>query len=57
MLISRTQEAYSSLCSSDGLEYGAVKSSVLKAYELLPEAYHQWFRGWKRGSRSQLEFA
>lgn len=34
-----------------------VKSSVLKEYKLVPDAYHQWFWGWKRGDKSHLEFA
>ena len=51
------QEAYSSLSGSDYLRYELVKSAVLKAYELVPEAYRQRFRNWKRGDKSHLEFA
>ena len=41
ILTGRAQEAYSALCGEDGLDYEAVKVAVLKAYELVPEAYHQ----------------
>ncbi|XP_034090663.1 uncharacterized protein LOC117558522 [Gymnodraco acuticeps] len=51
------QEAYSSLSVSDYLHYDLVKSAVLRAYELVPEAYRQRFRNWKRGDKSHLEFA
>lgn len=32
-----------------------MKFSVLKAYELVPEAYRQRFRTWKRGDKSHLD--
>ncbi|XP_034069417.1 uncharacterized protein LOC117544479 [Gymnodraco acuticeps] len=57
VLTGRAQEAYSSLSASDYLRYDLVKSAVLRAYELVPEAYRQRFRNWKRGVKSHLEFA
>ncbi len=57
VLTGRAQEVFSSLSNSEGLRYATVKTAVLKAYELVPEAYRQRFRGWKRGDKSHLEFA
>lgn len=56
VLTGRAQEAYSCLSTSDSAKYD-VKSAVLKVYELVPEAYRQPFRGWRRGDKSHLEFA
>ena len=39
------------------LTWESVKASILKAYELVPEAYHQRFRTWaKRANQSHMEF-
>lgn len=57
VLTGRAQEAYSTLSADDCKVYKRVKSAVLKAYELVPEAYRQRFRGWKKGDKqSQVEF-
>ena len=57
-LTGKVQEVYSALSLSDGKEYERVKSAVLKANELVPEAYHQRFRTWKRMEKqTHLEFA
>lgn len=40
----KAQEAYSALSPRDNKVYIKVKSAVLKAYELVPEAYWQCFR-------------
>lgn len=38
--------------------YTKVKAAVLKAYELMAEAYHQRFRGWRKtGKQTYVEFA
>ncbi len=50
VLTSRDQEAYSSLSSSDCLKY-----AVLKENKLVPEAYRQRFRSWKRGDKLHVE--
>ncbi|XP_062287781.1 uncharacterized protein LOC133992986 [Scomber scombrus] len=52
------QEAYAALSSEDCKDYSVVKSSVLKAYELVPEAYRQRFRNWRKtGTQTHVEFA
>lgn len=48
VLTGRAQEAYSALSASECMSYAKVKSAVLKAYELVPEAYHQKFRKWEK---------
>ncbi len=57
VLNSRAQQVLSSLSYSDGLQYTMVKSSVFKAYELVPEAYCQRFGVWIGSEKSHLEFA
>lgn len=50
VFIGKAQEAYSALSPADSIDYVKVKAAVLKAYELVPEAYRQRFRNWeKRG--------
>ena len=56
VLVGKAQRAYSALGSGDWAQYAVVKATVLKAYELVPEAYRQRFRGWRRGDKSHLEF-
>ena len=54
----KAQVAYAALDSEDSKDYEIVKSAVLTAYELVPEAYRQKFRTFiKRSSQSYLEFA
>ncbi len=58
VLTGRAQEAYSALSVQDGKNYECVKAAVLKTYELVPEAYRQRFRTWKRHEKqTHLEFA
>ncbi len=46
----RAQEAYSA-------DYQAVKAAVLRSYELVPEAYWQKFRHWKKSDKqTHVEF-
>lgn len=47
----KAQEAYSALNVADSLNYGKVKAAVLHTYELVPEAYRQWFRTWKKANK------
>ncbi len=57
-LTGRAQEAYSSLSFTDSQNYLSVKFAVLKAYELVPEAYRQRFRTWRKAEKqTHLEFA
>ncbi len=39
----KAQEAYSSLSVEDAMDYLTVKNAVLRAYELVPEAYRQFW--------------
>lgn len=58
VLVGKAQEAYSSLSPEHALSYKAVKEAILKAYELVPEAYRLKFRTWKLQDRqSHVEFA
>ncbi|KAE8289494.1 hypothetical protein D5F01_LYC11196 [Larimichthys crocea] len=41
-LTGRAQEACSSLSVEDGLDYNKVKSAIMRAYELVPEAYSRF---------------
>ena len=53
----KAREIYSSL-SIEQCHYEAVKKAVLKAYELVPEAYRQKFRSAKKESnQTHVEFA
>lgn len=57
-LTGKAQEACSGLSRQDGLVYGKVKRAVLKAYELVPEAYRQHFRRLELAQgQSYLDFA
>lgn len=56
VLTGRAQQAYSSVNNNDCLNYELAKAVVLIAYELVPEAYRQQFRSWKKGDMSHLEF-
>ncbi len=54
----KAQEAYSTLSVAESKVYEPVKSVVLKAYELVPEAYHQKFWSWEKlGKQTHTEFA
>lgn len=54
----KAQEAYSSLTVEDSSSYDKIKAAVLKAYELVPEAYRQRFRSWeKKNGQTYAEFA
>ncbi|XP_059405759.1 uncharacterized protein LOC132140794 [Carassius carassius] len=53
----KAQEAYASLSVEDANDYLTVKNAVLRAYELVPEAYRQKFRSWeKKDSQTHVEF-
>ncbi len=42
----------------ESLDYDTVKAAVLRAYELVPEAYRQKFRAWlKQAKQTNVEFA
>lgn len=51
VITGRAQEAYMALTVEDRKDYDKVKSTILRVYELVPEAYRQRFRSWRRGER------
>ena len=58
VLTGRAQEAYSCLSPVDSQKYTVVKAAVLKAFELVPEAYRKRFRTWRKmENKTYLEFA
>lgn len=57
-LIGKAQEVCSALPVEQSLVYDVVKQTVLRAYELVPEAYRQKFRAHKKTDRQTfVEFA
>lgn len=48
MLVGKAQEAYTALLIEEKKKYDNVKSAVLKVFELVPEAYHQFFCTWRK---------
>ena len=58
VFIEKAREIYSSLSIEQCQNYDVVKKAVLKAYELVPEAYRQKFRSAKKESnQTHVEFA
>lgn len=54
----KVQDAVAALPVEDSLNYECVKAAILRAYELVPEAYRQKFRNYKKSSnQSYVEFA
>ncbi|XP_051889476.1 uncharacterized protein LOC127580286 [Pristis pectinata] len=54
----KAQKAYSALSVEDAAEYTKVKQAILKAYELVPEAYRQKFRDLRKSAdQTYMEFA
>ena len=49
-LTGKAHAVISALSDEDADDYEAVKEAVLLAYELVPEAYRQKFRGYRRSS-------
>lgn len=48
VLIRRAQEVYAALSPENSLDYEKVKACILRAYELVLEAYQQKFRRLKK---------
>ena len=58
VLVGKAQEIYGSLSVEQSSAYEHVKEAILKAYELVPEAYRQKFRNYlKYDSKTHVEFA
>lgn len=54
----KAQEVVASLSIAETMCYDSVKSAILRAYELVPEAYRQKFRNHKKApGRTYVEFA
>ena len=53
----KAQEVVAALPLQDSLSYDSVKTAVLSAYELVPEAYRQKFRNHKKANQTFIEFA
>ncbi len=57
-LTGKAQEVCAVLSLEDSLNYDVVKTAILRAYELVPEAYRQRFRNYKKNlSQTFVEFA
>ena len=57
-LVGKARDAYLAMSMGDVSDYDKVKKAVLKAYELVPEAYRQRFRGTrKQDTQTHSEFA
>ena len=58
LLVGKAQEIYGSLSVEQSSNYEHVKEAILKAYELVPEAYRQKFRNYlKYDIKTHVEFA
>ena len=51
VMSAKAQEAYIAMDGSERKDYPAVKQAILKAYELVPEAYRQRFRNCRKNDR------
>lgn len=50
----KAQAAYSTRSERDSKSYRIVKEAVLKAYELVPEAYRHRFRSWTKAENQSM---
>ena len=58
VLIGKAREVYSALSVEQSADYSLVKREILRAYELVPEAYRQRFRDAKcHDNQTYMEFA
>ena len=58
VLKGKAQEVYTSLSVEQSKDYDVVKASILKGYELIPEAHRQKFRNLRREEgKTHVEFA
>ena len=56
--LGKAREVYSALSLAQSTDYDVIKKNVLKAYELVPEAYRQKFRNYKKFTeQTHVEFA
>ena len=58
VLIGKAAEVYSALSLAESSDYDKVKDAISKAYQLVPEAYRQRFRKYKKfENQTYVEFA
>ena len=58
VLTGKAANIYSAMRNEDSADYDKVKQAILKAYELVPEAYRQKFRSFKKfNGQTYVEFA
>ena len=57
VLIGKAREVYSAMSIEQGSQYNHVKTAILKAYKLVPEAYRQNFRNYNGEKQTYIEFA
>jgi hypothetical protein len=58
VLIGKAVEVYSGLAITDSSDYDKAKAAVFKAFQLVPEAYRQRFRRYKKfDNQTYVEFA
>ena len=58
VLVGKAREVYSGMSIEQSSQYNHVKTAILKAYELVPKAYRQNFRNYKKGEKqTYTEFA
>ena len=58
VVIGKARETYTQLSLEQSSDYDKVKEVILKAYELVPEAYRQKFRNYrKENDQTHVEFA
>jgi hypothetical protein len=57
VLVGKAREAFSAMSVADSADYDLIKTNVLKAYELVPEAYRQKFRSTQKAQcTTHVEF-
>ena len=58
VILGKAQEVYSALSIEHSNDYELVKETILKSYELVPEAYRQKFHGYQKADdETYVEFA
>ena len=58
VLVGKAREVYSAMPLEHSSQYDLVKKAILKAYELVPEAYRQNFRNYNKiDKQTYIEFA
>ena len=58
VLVGKAREVYSALSVEQSANYEVITREILKAYKLVPEAYHQQFREMKcKEGQRYMEFA